>query len=83
MNINTEMGILIDSAVFTKSTSDALAEVLADETFAVRLEEDDRISWTKTDPNGTQRMYFSEPTGSSWEKFIAGFYALLPIGSQL
>ena len=83
VNINTEMGILIDSTAFTTNASQELGEVLVAETFAVRLEEDDRISWTETDPDGTQRVYYFEPTGSSWDKFMAGLYALLPIGSQL
>ena len=83
VNINTEMGILIDSAEFTKKTSNALRGVLREETFAVRLDKDERISWTETEPDGTQRIYYHEPTGSPWDQFVAGFYAILPIGSQL
>lgn len=83
VSINTEMGILIDSPAFTKSMSATLSEVLLAETFAVRLEEDNRISWTETDENKSQTVYHYEPTGSSWDHFMAGIYALLPIGSQL
>ena len=83
VNINTEMGILIDSAEFTAKTSEALKKVLERETFSVRLEDDHRISWTETEQNGTRRIYYSEPTGSFWDHFIAGIYAILPIGSQL
>lgn len=83
VNINTEMGILIDSAELTANTTKALGEALKAETFSVKLEENGRISWTKTDPDGTRRMYFSEPTGSFWDRFVAGFYGVLPIGSQL
>ena len=83
VNINTEMGILIDSTEFTRSTANALNRVLEKEAFAVRLDEGDRISWTETDPNGTRRIYNSEPTGSTWDHLVAGFFALLPISSQL
>ena len=83
VSINTEMGILIDSAAFTKRTSDALSEVLLRETYSVRLEDDDRISWTETEDNGTKRVHYYEPTGSTWDHFVAGFYGILPIGSQL
>lgn len=83
VNINTEMGILIDSPEFTRMTSNALRGVLREETFAVRLNKDKRISWTQTEPDGTQRIYYHEPTGSPWDQFVAGFYAILPIGSQL
>jgi len=83
VNINTEMGILIDSPEFTRDVSDSITTVLLQETFAVRLDEDNRVSWTKTDADGTTTIYYYEPTGSSWDQFVAGFYALLPIGSQL
>ncbi|KQV80481.1 phospholipase [Rhizobium sp. Root1220] len=83
VNINTEMGILIDSPEFTRKTSNALRGVLREETFAVRLDKDKRISWTETEPDGRQRIYYYEPTGSPWDQFVAGFYAILPIGSQL
>ena len=83
VNINTEMGILIDSPAFAGRTSEALGEVLAAETYAVRLEEDERISWTETKADGIRRIYYYEPTGSAWEHFVAGFYRILPIGSQL
>lgn len=83
VNINTEMGILIESAELTQSTSDAIREVLLQETYAVRLEEDHRISWSRTDKDGTRRLYYHEPTGSAWDQFVAGLFALLPIGSQL
>ncbi len=83
VNINTEMGILIDSADLTERTSKALKEVLKTETFSVRLDGDKRISWTEISPGGTQRIYYYQPTGSSWDRFMAGFYGILPIGSQL
>ncbi|MEX0339943.1 MAG: phospholipase D family protein [Arenibacterium sp.] len=83
VNINTEMGILIDSVSLASRTSRELGSVLEEETFAVKLEENNRISWTATDPDRTQRKYFYEPTGSNWDHFISGFYRILPIGSQL
>lgn len=83
VNINTEMGILIESEYLTRSTSEAIRQAQIEETFAVQLQEDDRITWTQTNPDGTQIVYYNEPTGSIWDKMVAGFYALLPIGSQL
>lgn len=83
VNINTEMGILIDSTAFTRETSAALRQVLKDETYAVELAGDGRMSWTDTIQGTRQVIYYYEPTGSFWEKFVAGIYALLPIGSQL
>ncbi len=83
VNINTEMGILIESPEVTTRASKALKQAVKAETFAVRLEEDDRLTWTENDPDGTRRIYYYEPTGSFWDHFMAGFYGILPIGSQL
>ena len=83
VNINTEMGVLIDSEQFTESWSAKLGGVLLTETYSIRLEEDDRISWTETDDGGAQIVYYYEPTGSFWDHFVAGIYALIPFGSQL
>ncbi len=83
VNINTEMGILIDAPEFTRATSQAFRDVLKTETYAVRLDEDGQITWTAYKPDGTQRVFDEEPTGSSWDHFMADVYAILPIGSQL
>ncbi|MFC3615314.1 phospholipase D family protein [Lutimaribacter marinistellae] len=83
VNINTEMGILIDSTAMAGSTSKALREVLGAATFAVKLDENERISWTETDVEGKRRVYYHEPTGSVWEHLVASLYGILPIGSQL
>ena len=83
VNINTEMGILIESPEVTTRASKALKQAVKAETFAVTLEEDDRLTWTENDPDGTRRIYYYEPTGSFWDHFMAGFYGILPIGSQL
>ena len=83
VNINTEMGILIDSAAFTTNASKALGEHLAAGMYSVKLEEDNRISWTETASDGIRRIHYFEPTGSFWDHFMAGFYGILPIGSQL
>ena len=65
------------------NASNALKKVVKAETFAVRLEEDDRLTWTENDAGGTRRIYYYEPTGSFWDHFMAGIYGILPIGSQL
>ena len=83
VNINTEMGILIDSTEFTTNASKALRRAVKRETYAVSLQADDRLSWTENDADGTKRIYYYEPTGSFWEHFMAGLYGILPIGSQL
>ena len=83
VNINTEMGILIDSPAFTTRAVALMTDVLEEETYAVRLDEEGRVTWTERDADGTKRIYYSEPTGSGWDHFVSGFYGILPIASQL
>ena len=61
----------------------ALKQAVKAETFAVTLEDDNRLTWTENDAEGTRRIYYYEPTGSFWDHFMAGLYGILPIGSQL
>lgn len=83
VNINTEMGILIDSKGYTSKISQNLGGVLAAETYSVTLERDDRVAWTETDRAGNRKRHFSEPTGSTWDHIMSGIFRILPIGSQL
>jgi putative cardiolipin synthase len=83
VNINTEMGILVDSPLVTKRALAVLEEALPDHTFEVRLEEDNRISWRTRREDGATLIYRAEPTGGFWDHLKAGVLAILPIGSQL
>ncbi|WP_170603467.1 phospholipase D family protein [Ruegeria arenilitoris] len=83
VNINTEMGILIDSPSLTAQTMGALNEVLPAYTYRVTLENAGQLKWQTRDEDGTILEYDSEPTGSAWDHIVSGFLAILPIGSQL
>ncbi|NOD85714.1 phospholipase D family protein [Ruegeria sp. HKCCD6119] len=83
VNINTEMGILIDSPALTIQTLGALDEALSAYTYRVTLEEAGQLKWSTRNANGKVLEYSSEPTGSAWDHIVAGFLGILPIGSQL
>ena len=83
VNINTEMGILIDSPSLTAQTMGTLNEVLPAYTYRVTLENAGQLKWQTRDEDGTILEYDSEPTGSAWDHIVSGFLAILPIGSQL
>jgi cardiolipin synthase C len=83
VNINTEMGILIDSPEITTRAVGVLDEALADHTYSVQLEENDRITWRTRREDGAILLYRGEPTGTAWDHVKAEILAILPIGSQL
>ncbi|WP_253286206.1 phospholipase D family protein [Ruegeria sp. HKCCD6157] len=83
VNINTEMGILIDSPALTAQTMGALDDVLPAYTYHVTLEQAGQLKWTTRDDDGNVLEYESEPTGSAWDHIVSGFLSILPIGSQL
>ncbi|WP_170755255.1 phospholipase D family protein [Ruegeria lacuscaerulensis] len=83
VNINTEMGILIDSPDLAVRTMGALDEALPAYTYNVTLEEAGKLVWTTRQQDGTVLRYDAEPTGSAWDHIISGVLAILPIGSQL
>ncbi|WP_171212939.1 phospholipase D family protein [Ruegeria sp. HKCCA5426] len=83
VNINTEMGILIDSAALTTQTMTALDDALPAYTYSVTIERAGQLKWTTQNEDGTIAEYDAEPTGSVWDHILAGFFAVLPIGSQL
>ena len=83
VNINTEMGILIDSPALATQTMGALDDALPAYTYNVTLEKAGQLKWTTRGEDGNVLEYQSEPTGSAWDHIVAGFLSILPIGSQL
>ena len=83
VNINTEMGILIDSPTLTTQTMGALDEALPAYTYSVTLEDAGQLKWRTRNEDGTISEYDAEPTGSTWNHIVSGFLSILPIGSQL
>ena len=83
VNINTEMGILIDSPQVTGKATQAIAEAIKTNTFHVKLNDADRLVWTALGEDGGTVRYASEPTGTFWEHIWSGFVSVLPVGSQL
>lgn len=83
VNINTEMGILIDSPPLTKKAMQAVNGVLDANTFHVQLSKAEILTWTTQREDGVMLRYNSEPTGKFWDHLWTGFLGILPIGSQL
>lgn len=82
VNINTEMGILIEAPGLAHDVALRLEAGLPDAAYRLVLDDAGNIRWL-TRQDGQWVAYTTEPSSSSWRKLRTGIYGLLPIGSQL
>jgi putative cardiolipin synthase len=80
--INTELGVIIESAELAEAVLQRIAERLDSHTFEVVLDEKDRIRWVDRAGN-SEIILDKEPQTSWWRRFQAGFYGIFPIEEQL
>jgi putative cardiolipin synthase len=78
VNINTEMGIVVDSPSLAASAVDQLLQALPAQAYRLRLDADGDIEWVAQE-NNTEVIYRTEPHTSFWRRFTVGFLRLLPI----
>jgi cardiolipin synthase C len=82
VNMNTEMGIVLDSPSIAAAALDQLFHALPAHAYRLRLDADGDIEWV-TRENNTEVIYRTEPHTSFWRRFTVGFLRLLPIEAQL
>jgi putative cardiolipin synthase len=82
VNINTEMGIVLDSPSIAAAALDQLFQALPAHAYRLRLDADGDIEWVARE-NNTEVIYRTEPHTSFWRRFTVGFLRLLPIEAQL
>jgi len=82
VNINTEMGIVVDSPSIAAAALDHLFQALPAHAYRLRLDADGDIEWMARE-NNTEVIYWAEPHTSFWRRFTVGFLRLLPIEAQL
>ena len=76
------MGIDLDAPDMTGTALQRFELALPTSAYRLRLTETGAIEWLAL-VNGQEVIYQDEPEASSWRKFLAGFYRLLPIEDQL
>jgi putative cardiolipin synthase len=81
-NINTELGVIIRSPEIAAEVADMVETNKDAESFEVFLNEDGKLRWRGLD-NGQVIILTKEPQTSWGKRFMAGFYRILPIRSQL
>jgi len=82
VNINTEMGIVVDAPALAAPAVERLFQVLPTQAYRLRLDADGDIEWVAQE-NNTEVVYRTEPHTSFWKRFQVGFLRLLPIEEQL
>jgi putative cardiolipin synthase len=80
--INTELGVIIDSAELAKPMVDRFFELVPTQAYEVVLNEKDQLRWRGLE-NGQEVTYDIEPQTSWWTRFVASFMTILPIKGQL
>lgn len=82
LEINTEMGIFIDSPAVGADFYDAIADGMREICFMLSFDEHGNLRWT-FDDGKRREVLDSEPLASFGRKFMVKFFSLLPIESQL
>ncbi|AXI47120.1 phospholipase [Sulfitobacter sp. SK012] len=83
VNINSEMGIMLDAPSLTARLNKSLDQALPVSTYHLGLDERGQINWTTRRSDGAISLYKSEPTGTTAQHLWADILGVLPIGSQL
>lgn len=81
IEINAEMGLLIDSAEFSNGMADAVEERLATVAYKLVVNERGKLEWHAT-IDGEEIIETKEPLTSGWRRFKAWFFKIVP-DSQL
>ena len=82
IDINSEMGLFLDSPEYSGQYADQLEADLRSYTYRVVLDDDGRLEWRYYGDAELSTLH-SEPQGSFWRRLGAGFYGVLPLENQL
>jgi len=77
LEINAEMGVLIDSEEMVRDMAPNLKRAIATSTYRVELDEQGRLRWLAT-IDGKPVVETHEPLTNWWRRFLAGIYRVLP-----
>lgn len=82
VNINTEMGIVLEAPELAQYVVESIDAGLAGAAYQLQLDEQGRLQWRLQE--GDQVVVFDEePQTSFWQRFSTGLIGLLPIEGQL
>lgn len=79
VNLNTELGFIIESPEMAQALSKSFEDVLPYRSYRVELDEKGDLVWIQLNEDGTQRFFTSEPNASIWRRAGVGVLSILPI----
>lgn len=82
-NINTEMGILVESERAATTAVAGLRAGLPGTAYQLVLDDEGEIEWHSLLPDGTLHVYRQEPASSGWRRFQVDLLGMMPIGGLL
>jgi putative cardiolipin synthase len=82
IDINTEMGIILDAPEFVGELRAAIEESVMQYAYKVEIDEKGKLYW-RHQLFGEEEILHKEPESSWWLRFKSGFYGILPLESQL
>ena len=82
IDINTEMGVFVDSNEIAGDTAELVENTLSKVAYRVVLDEQGQLRWVY-DHGPAHEVYDREPQTSIWQRVKVGFYRMLPIEGQL
>jgi putative cardiolipin synthase len=77
IDINTEMGLLIDSPALAANLTDKVVALIPSIAYQVKLNENNKLSWHAT-IDGREVVETSEPQTTAWRRFSAWFLKIAP-----
>ena len=81
-NLNTEMGIILESPRFAEGLAEVVDKGIPDRAYTVTLNEHGKLRWT-TRMDGQEVVYTKEPETTWGQRFKVRLYRMLPIKGQL
>jgi len=81
--LNTEMGVVIDSPKLAGQLSSQLDSTLPNAAYQVRLTPQGELEWIERDASGRQTTYTREPGTGGLRRLWVDFLKILPIESLL
>ena len=78
IDLNTEMGFVIDSPQMAAQLSKTLQESMPERAYEVRLDEQGRMVWLERS-GGTTRRHYEEPYTTVWQRTGVRILSFLPI----
>ncbi|WP_231494534.1 MULTISPECIES: phospholipase D family protein [Bordetella] len=78
INLNTELGFVVDSPVLAAQMADLFDQDVARHAYRVELEPDGSLYWIE-EKDGVQHRHDTEPGTVWWQRWLIWFLSLLPI----